>query len=256
MTKPPGNPEVADRWKYGDAGDRIPVPLRSIWRVGPRPDGSGPTHTLACGNLEHDQHTALLNYVDQTPRMVYADPPWNSGNVRHFYTKAGMDRGKVDFTEFLEALLLPLVERGIPDIYLEGGVAQQALCLDVFRSFGLTASGVWTITYYQKKPCLLYHLRPASADPTDNPDHGLAGDTATGMDDDDTPAWAISRSSNPGDVVMDTCIGRGLTATTCTDLDRVCIGTELNPRRLAYTIDDLNQRYGLPYEQIGELPAL
>ena len=73
----------------------------------------------------------------------------------------------------------------------------------------------------------------------------------TGMDDDFTPRAAMEAATQPGAVIMDFCTGRGLTAVTAQHLGRIAWGTELNPRRLAVTLDKLSQWVDI--EKVGTI---
>jgi hypothetical protein len=73
------------------------------------------------------------------------------------------------------------------------------------------------------------------------------------MDDWDTPAQAIEHYTEPGNFVLDPCLGRGRTAICCQTLSRRCIGMELHPRRLACALDTLNKDHGLRIDPTGAL---
>jgi hypothetical protein len=74
------------------------------------------------------------------------------------------------------------------------------------------------------------------------------------LDDGKTPRVAIDAFTEPGDVMLDPCLGRGLTAISANAAGRVCVGLELNPRRLAVAIDLLRAptQWGEP-RRVGRL---
>lgn len=233
---------MTDDWKYGDAGDRIPVTLGTLWAAGP--------HLFACGDLTNpDHYTALLNPARtaiQIP-LVYVDPPWNQGLMTGFRTKAQAPVSDLTFTEFIYTLLEPLSTLDpLPTILMEGSAvpkAMEAVSEAVASIPGLGVHHIWTITYYGDKPGLLYQLSGAIR----------PGANFHDMDDALTPAIAIEHYTEPGNFVLDPCIGRGLTALAAQSLSRRCIGMELNPRRLAVTLDRLHKDHDLQIEPSGTL---
>jgi hypothetical protein len=231
-------------WLYGDAGDRIPVTPGTLWAAGP--------HLFACGDLTiRAQYAALLNPARlaaiQIP-LVYVDPPWNLALLNGFRTKAGLSRSSIDFTTFLKILLEPLstlLPR--PTILMEGSAQPKAMeavtdAVDSIR--GLSCQSIWNITYYGDKPGLLYQL---SGHPPEDET------TFHGVDSDDCPGRAIEHFTEPGNFVLDPCVGRGGTAIACQTLSRRCIGMELNPRRLAVTLDRLHKDHDLRIDPSGDL---
>ncbi len=212
------------RWRYGDAGDRYPIQPGDIWQVGP--------HWLACGDLEVGAIGALLAHVGEAPHHAYCDPPWNAGNARAFRVKAGVDR-KVDFPRFIAALLDAFSAVG-GHIFIEMGRQH----VDGLAGWISAAHGrvlaCWPITYYRRKPCWLVHCTWSNVQP-------LVA-RADGLDDEETPYWALSQVAAPGEWILDPVIGRGLTAIAADRLGCRVIGLELHPRRLAVTVDKLVQR--------------
>jgi hypothetical protein len=74
-----------------------------------------------------------------------------------------------------------------------------------------------------------------------------------GMDDEHTPVLAMEQLTLPGDVVVETCLGLGCTTRSAQKTGRVALAMELNPRRLACSIDELATKFGLQYEKVGEI---
>ena len=229
-------------WEYGDAGDRIPVEVGDIWRVGP--------HVVGCGDIERGANEQLLgiaaNLMQAEPAMAYVDPPYNASLAKGYRSKAGYVDEAADYEALLSRIMGPI---GSVDLYVEGSIRDKEKAPDWFRCSGYAVVNSWEITYHRTMPAMLYQLH------RDIVDAAIGGNPAdpSGFDDEMTPAWAISRSSRPGDVVYDCCMGMGLTAVSAERLGRRALGLELNHRRLAVTIDRLSSEFGYEYEKIGEL---
>lgn len=222
-------------WRYGDAGDRWPVAPGEVWRAGP--------HLMACGDIEQPESIVWIN-GSPAPAMVYVDPPWGAGNARSFRTKAGVGR-PVDFDTFL-GHLFDAVSRTTGPIFMEMGNAHTSRLVLAAQQRGLSILDHWAITYYGKHPCSLFAF--VKRDSLLTPRAGF-----TGLDDEETPAAAISLYSQRGDLVLDPCTGRGLTALSADAHGRRFLGLELHPRRLAVTLDALHHQSGHQPERAGNL---
>jgi hypothetical protein len=208
-------------WHYASTGGlNYPVQPGEVWRAD--------HHVIACGDLEAGDGLRLIDRFG-APDLVYSDPPWNDGNAGAFRSKAGIPR-KVNFTEFLDQLLT-VVRMARRDVFLEMGIANTPHLMDLAELHGGEVVRRWPITYYRRHPCMLLHLRWQG--PAADVD-GLAG-----MDDEDTPGAALKACMRPGDVVMDPCTGRGLTAFTVATAGRTFHGLELSPWRMSCTLTRL-----------------
>jgi hypothetical protein len=222
-------------WRYASTGGTAyPVRPLELWRAD--------RHLLACGDLECGDGLALLGRFGQAPHVVYCDPPWNNGNAAAFRTKAGLPR-KVDFTAFLDALL-GVVRGTLRDVFLEMGFANAGLLVERAERCDGKLVRRWPITYYRRHPCMLLQLRwnDVGGDPPD-----LAG-----MDDDETPGATLTACTQPGDVIFDPCMGRGLTAATAVATECIFLGMELSPWRMSCTLARL-AALGCRIEREGSL---
>lgn len=241
-----GGAPMNPKWTYGDAGDRWPVQFGDLWKVGP--------HHFVCGDIQQGYSPKVMalatTLFGREIDMIYSDPPWDAGNAKGFRTKAGyINDEKVDFEQFNREILYPFKGREI-DIYIEGGVRTGDMLKALFSEYGFTVMEEFSIKYFKKHPCWLYHLH---ADPSKSIMHPTEVDV-TGMDDTLTPFWAVKRSSNPGDLIYDCCMGQGLTSRAAATQGRLALGLELNPRRLAVTIDELVKLFPeYKPEKIGEV---
>ncbi|HEX9117578.1 MAG TPA: hypothetical protein VGA61_16020 [Anaerolineae bacterium] len=212
-------------WTYGEAGDRFRSVPGDVWQAGP--------HLLGCGDLFTADAQHLLELAGpRRPDLVYVDPPWNQSNLKAFATKAALPMAGTEFARFLDALLETV--RVCPGyLFMEMGRASLKLLRErVTLKNGIIAQS-WDITYYRKHPNYLVQLAFGAVPP-------VQGDP-TGLDDEDTPRWALLHLKEKQQLVFDPCLGRGLTLRTAHQLGQTCIGMEFNPRRLAVALAYLAQ---------------
>lgn len=204
-------------FSYGRAGDRYPMEIGDVWELGP--------HTLVCGDLQ-----AGYGSMIPAPDMVYVDPPYNVGLAKGYRTKAGVPNPNMRFEDLIGSIMEAV--RGCKgDVYMESGTKEADNICSIMDAHGCKVYNRWNVTYYKKNPAVL--IRGSFTKPT------KLSESPEGMDDEDTPTWAIAHSSKPGDLIVDTCTGQGNTAVSAHKLGRRFFGTELNPRRLAVTIEKL-----------------
>lgn len=205
-------------WSYGDSWERYPIQAGEIWTE------SDTQSQVAVADL----FDGLPGYMTDAD-MIYIDPPWNIGNIRGFYTKAGLTL-EGNFRDFSEVLLSHIAAIEAPVCYMEMG-KQNVIAVEESLARLYPVVQAWPVTYYRKNPSFLIR---AGQQPT--------GVDFSGIDDMDTPRLAMQ--SETFTCVADLCMGRGLTATTAYALGRSFVGTELNPRRLACAIDKIAQLGG------------
>ena len=206
-------------WKYGGAGDVYPVRPGQLWTVG--------KHRLRCADLEKLTGPAFA----ERPDVVYVDPPWNAGNAKSFRTKAGLQDGKVDFF----GSFIPAVVRQIKpckgSVFCESGRREEKKVVETMQKYGAKLLGRWDIMYYRKHPCVLLRFSFSGLD------DGFRMDL-TDIDDEDTPREILG-SYAPGKLVLDCCLGRGLTPVAAATAKHIFMGTELHPRRMAVALEKL-----------------
>jgi hypothetical protein len=217
------------KWLYGDAWERFPIKDGEVWLAG--------KHKLAVADLTNLDN---LDFFSQEKfDMSYIDPPWNTGNINSFYTKAGLSEKKA-FELFINKLLA-LVRKHSPRLnYMEMGTQNLGFVKDLIASMNGKITNTWKIKYYQKNPC--YLIRYTFSEPTE-----ITFDF-TGIDDDYSPRLAMQFEPNVSNV-LDLCTGRGLTGRTAHQMGKTFYGTELNKRRLACLIDFYSKQ-GLPVKQL------
>jgi 16S rRNA G966 N2-methylase RsmD len=198
-------------WTYAkDGGTNYPVQPGETWQVR--------DHQVHCSDLMAD---TTFDQLIRTRKwtIVYADPPWNTGNVNAFRTKAQLDRADHTWLDLYQRIIQ--LSDGVP-CYLEGGVGQERQLWDLLPH---PRQG-WDITYYRTKPCKLYLT--GAADPHDY----------TALDDEHTPD-AVLDGRPSGGIVLDPCCGRGLTLEAAHRHGWTAIGNELNPYRVSVTLTKL-----------------
>lgn len=215
------------RWKYErDGGTRYPVQHGELWEVG--------AHRFLCGDVE-EEGLSLLLLRTGLPSLVYTDLPYRSSDARAYRTKAGVDgdRGRaVEYRSLLRATLEPL--RDVPWVYVETGIGSMPEVLHVAtEALSAPLTQVSAITYYGNKPAALAAFGQGHA-----PD-------LSGVDDEETPTRAILRHTEPGDLVLDPMVGRGLTAVSAVKEGRVAAGLELSPYRLSVTLSKVSDLLGV-----------
>lgn len=212
---------VNKMWSYGDSWEKFPINENEVWKAG--------NHLLSVRDLTKLSNLDFFGIKEFD--MSYIDPPWNTGNINSFYTKAGLDERK-QFNTFI-IKLISLIKVHSPKVnYMEMGKQNKDFVINEIEKAGGKVTNEWKITYYQKYPCYLLRYTFSNS-PAVNIDF-------SGLDDDDTPILAIKSELNVKNV-LDLCTGRGLTGRTAQSLGISFYGTELNKRRIACLIDYFSQ---------------
>ena len=205
-------------FRYGDSWEKFPIRAGEMWIE----ESSG--SQLAVWDIFDGLPAFMLN-----ADLIYCDPPWDTGNLRSFYTKAGKG-DRPAFESFAEVLFARLMEIGPPACYLEIGGRNLEVFLGRLAQIYLVVQS-WPVTYYRKNPSWL--VRGG---------HERCAVDFSGMDDIDTPRLALE--SERFSCVADLCMGRGLTAVTAYNLGKRFVGTELYRRRLACAIEKVAKAGG------------
>jgi hypothetical protein len=202
-------------WTYGAEGAAYPVEPGQTWACGEQ--------RFTCGSL--------FDYrPDRPPYLVYADPPWNQGNLASFHTKAGLDRPAHTWLDVYRRIIE--LAQGAP-CFIEGGQRQAeqvgALCLaaPVYRC--------WPITYYGRHPAVLHYCGPSLLPP---------GLELAGLDDDDTPKMILAAYPPWEADVLDPCAGRGTTSRAAAAMGWSSVNIEIHPRRMSAALFRLAAQTG------------
>jgi hypothetical protein len=164
--------------------------------------------------------------------MIITDSPWNTGNLRTFYTKAQIEPSfDARFETFMNRLFECIKEIDPATAWLEIGKQYLADYLirakQQFRHVTFFNS-----MYYKKKDNVCYFVR-AGKKALRKP----KGVSLDGMDEADIIAWAAA--NEPCRCIADLCMGRGLTALAAYENGINFVGTELNHKRLSVTLERL-----------------
>lgn len=216
---------MVKEWNYSGAWETYPIQDGEIWA------------DKKTGSIV--QAVDLFNGLPKHMRkadMLYIDPPWNTGNINSFYTKAGMQDIRRQIGDFFDVLLTYTLTIKPKVLYMEiGKQGLDDMIARVGRSYPVVQH--WKITYYKKHPSYLVR---GGAEAT--------GVDYTGMDDGQTPYLAVESESPT--IVGDLCTGRGLIAEAAMQHGKRFVGTELNRKRLAETLAVTATRFGCEWHKV------
>jgi len=207
-----------NKWLYGDSWEKYQIESGQTW-----------IETNTNSKLQvWDILDSLPDFMLEAD-MVYSDTPWNTGNITSFYTKAEKEK-RCEFAQFANTVFSHIAKIKPKVCYLEIGKQNFELYRDKTSEL-FPVIQVWNIVYYHKNPNIL--IRGG---------YDVVKFDFTGKDDEDTPLLTIQQENLS--CVADLCMGRGLTAIAAYKSGKRFVGTELNKRRLAVTIDKIAQLGG------------
>jgi len=207
-----------NKWKYGDSWEHFPISEGEIWT-------EKKTESKVCVCDLFDRLPSFMEEAD----LIYTDSPWNTGNMKGFYTKA-QKKTERTFAEFAAVLFDHIATIGAPVCYLEIGKQNLTNFLEEMEVLFPVVQH-WQVTYYKRHKSYLVRGGQEKTDVN-----------FTGIDDMITPRVAMENEQFT--CVADLCMGRGLIATTAFELGKRFVGTELNKRRLAVTIEKVAKMGG------------
>lgn len=159
--------------------------------------------------------------------VVYCDPPWGQALLTQFAGKAG-GPPRLPWLAFLDALAFTISAHAAPDapIFVEMGRQWVGDMDEAMKRWAMPLLRRWEVTYGSNKApstVALYGTGPA-------PDITLPN----------THGEAVTRSLlgavvKPGDIVLDPCMGLGMTARVAHPLGGHVRGVELVPERMERT---------------------
>jgi hypothetical protein len=191
-------------WDYGEEGAAIAVQRGQLWRCG--------QHTFFCGTL--------LSLSRVNASLFYCDPPWNNAITSTFRNNAGYGEEAGATWQAVYAGIIGL-SRGLP-LFVEGGEKQAGEVQAMLRHHPADHVRQWPITYARaSRPCVLHYAGPVEC----------PGDP-TGMDDADTPGWAMGLFP-AGRLVADLTAGRGITSRCAEEQGWASFNVELDGRRVS-----------------------
>ena len=195
---------------------------------------NGLVQRLAVADLTKGGAEKLVSMVpDGRHVVVYGDPPWSAGNEK-YWRRYAKEEPPANYSELLDGWCRAAAALATRHIFCEQSVngAHNRLFIDVAlgtEGWHFPLLERWTVAYGSgkaKRPNLLLHFGhdPLTTDPT-----GMNGPKMTrrvfdGIDWSDSP------------VVVDPCMGLGMTSRLSHERGVDCVGTELNAKRLDRTI--------------------
>jgi len=213
-------------YKYGNAWESFPCEPGQVWSAGP--------HRFMVANLLEDSLAPVLQ--GQTVDCLYSDPPWNLGNETRFRSHVGLERN-VHFNEFLDGFIA-VCKYTCPTghLFIEMGKQHVELLENKLRTAGgkvLQRVDAFYNGYGETRPTHLVCATFGQARLKELIPNGIKGE----------PLTDLALSLTDAKVVFDPCIGLGMTARYCHFQDKACVGSELNPRRLANVLEWFSRIY-------------
>lgn len=208
---------------------------------------------LACTDICQPAAALLLERLLHERRcdLVYSDPPWNPGNEKYWRQHAGVAEGN-GYAHFLASwcsLVALCVERGAQHVLCEQSAndAHKQMLLSQMqqRHFPLPLLEEWAVFYGSpgsiscRRPNVLLHFGNTrlTTDPSTMAGEPMTIRACTGL------------LLSPGSLIVDPCIGKGMTSRMAHYFDWDCLGLELNHARLDKAINWLKKQ-GYACEQI------
>ena len=203
-------------WDYGGAIDRYPVE-------------SGKEIHMAGGILmAHDIFDPLPDFMRQAD-VIFTDSPWSLGNMKSFYTKAGMGFPDIDsFTAFYHRIFECIGDIRPRACYLEIGKEFLGEYLIEMKKIYRHVT-LYNSMYYHKQSNYCYVVQ--GSDKRKNWHYD-------GLDEE---SIIEEVAKNEEGVIGDLCMGRGLVAVAAAKNGKRFVGTELNPKRLAVCLERLEK---------------
>ena len=184
---------------------------------------------------------SVVEVCDLTKRMpdfmkqadtLFVDPPWNTGNIRSFYTKADLEQPDFDFLSFSETLWNRINEIKPKTLFLEMG--KEHLWRHVAEAHKVYKYVTfYNSTYYRKKENKTYVIHATNDYKTRR--YPVLED----MDEEDIIAWV--GANHKYECIGDLCMGRGLVGRHAYKAGKRFVGTELNLKRLGVLVDIITQ---------------
>lgn len=206
---------MTNKWEYGGAYRKhdmrgvIPLPNDSFVQV-------------------HDLTNGLPHFMRRAD-VLFIDPPCSKGNIRSFYTKAGLATA-VPYDHFSTTLFDHIEAIAPKHLFLELFAAN--LGEYTARASQLFAHAVTYNSFYYKKKsnrCWITHFSNAPIVPM----RGF-----NGIDEEHFIRKLCAEF--PYQCIGDLCMGTGLVGKYAHRAGKRFVGTELNKKRLAMLVDHIN----------------
>jgi hypothetical protein len=198
------------------------------------------TQRLAVLDLDGGGVGMAIRLMPESVELVYSDPPWNPGNATYWRTHAKQSACE-SYARFLDRLVEIYVQcqnRGARNVLIEQSIRPEhhgmfLTAVDRNPAWKLAYQGHYEVFYSrQRRPNALLHFGSTklATDPS-----GLSGEPMT--------LRAITGTRpTAGAWIVDPCMGLGMTSRMAHGFGLNCLGTELNPLRLAKTVSWLTKQ--------------
>lgn len=170
--------------------------------------------------------------------VIFTDSPWNQGNLRSFYTKAGIYPpenaydGHSHWEAFYRRLFECIAEIRPKVCYLEIGKEHLAdFIIEMRKLYKYTT--FYNSGYYHKRENRCYVVRGANK---------ARKPALDDMDEEDIIKWVCANEEY--DCIGDLCMGRGLVGINAYLNGHRFVGTELNHKRLSVLIERIAKAGG------------
>ena len=184
----------------------------------------------------HDIMSELPSWMSEAD-LIFTDGPWNTGNLKSFYTKAEIEpEYNLKFEAFYHRFFECVAEISPETCYAEIGKEYLADYITEMRKIFKHVT-FFNSSYYHKPSNFCYIVRGAKTS-----HKGLHLDD---IDEEDIIDW-IGKNEKYS-VIGDLCIGRGLVALAAYKNKKRFVGTELNHKRLSVALKRLINE-GASYE--------
>ena len=172
----------------------------------------------------HDIFDPIPRFMTQAD-LMFIDPPWSIGNMKSFYTKAGLVNRQNTFECFYKRLFVCIADISPTICYVEVGKEYLAeFILEMKRIYRVVT--FYNSTYYHSQKNCCYVVRGSNKREKINLD---------GIDEENIISWICENENY--ECIGDLCIGRGLVGVNAYRNGRRFVGTELNHKRLSVLVE-------------------
>lgn len=201
-------------WTYGNKIKDFPIDVGDVYRL---PDGS------ALSLFDIVTGGSLPDYFKGAD-CIFIDPPGNTGCVKSYYKKAGIDCPVQNFTDLAEVIKRRIAEINPERIFVEAFAQNQKYLLNIVQTL-FPCVKVYNATYYHKPDCKCTIIQGTQ----EEEDYGFEG-----MDEWDV-VYKLCRDVK-FNCIADFFMGQGLVAEAAFTAGKKFVGSDMNPNRLAVGI--------------------
>lgn len=211
---------TSKKWDYGEAFKRHPIEHgKAVFQNG------------SC-LMAHSIFDPLPDFMKEAD-LIFIDPPWNQGNMKSFYTKAGIPMPDELYPDFYARLFECLREIKPKVCYIE--IGKDFLPDFIFEMRKIFKNVTfYNSSYYHRSCNLCYVIRGSFKGRAPKLD---------GLDEEDIIAWVCKNEEYS--CIGDLCMGRGLVALNAHNAGKRFVGTELNHKRLSVAIERVFNNGGI-----------